>query len=213
MKYSGNLLSFHLPLSGIFGTPHFLPAHEPFAGGVKEGSNTYFLALDGVKSFHLQQQWQLAAQISHHACSRLRCQTELPKHLMACQNHLQMLMQHSSPRKWRWYMSQDRISKFVPLASPMCFRCCRVWDTLLHIWWSCPKATRFWTLVYNMIRSVLNPTLARNPYEVLLHNPNLTLPTAQRWGMCSWQLSKQWSKPGDNRFSIFSRSSKGLGLG
>lgn len=137
-----------------------------------------------------------------------------PKHLE--QNlslYLQVFPQHLGPKKAykvlsRWYMTLNTFPKFVPAASPKCFQGCREPDALFHIWWSCPKAIRFWMRVYTLIRSVLKVSLACNPLEALLHKPNLTSSAAQRKLVAFVFPAVQLTLPRDNGFSTLLRFSK-----
>lgn len=71
----------------------------------------------------------------------------------------------------RWYMTQGRISTFNPDSSPQCFWGCADRSTLLHIWWTFPVASRFWSKIYDLLCSILHITLTKNPWATLVHKP------------------------------------------
>uniref|UniRef100_A0A803JA29 Reverse transcriptase domain-containing protein n=1 Tax=Xenopus tropicalis TaxID=8364 RepID=A0A803JA29_XENTR len=72
---------------------------------------------------------------------------------------------------FRWYLTPKKLAHIYPNTNENCFRGCCTPGTMGHIWWTCPKAIRYWIRVYNMIFAVLNVNVQKNPYEALLGAP------------------------------------------
>lgn len=62
-----------------------------------------------------------------------------------------------------YYGSSTMVVKMHPQVSSYCFRCCGHTRTMFHIWWQCPKVTRFWIRVFNWTWSVTRIHVSRAP--------------------------------------------------
>lgn len=47
----------------------------------------------------------------------------------------------------RWYLTPSQLHTIFPNTPEHCWRCQRATGTMLHIFWTCPKLTGFWTAV------------------------------------------------------------------
>uniref|UniRef100_A0A803JBX6 Reverse transcriptase zinc-binding domain-containing protein n=1 Tax=Xenopus tropicalis TaxID=8364 RepID=A0A803JBX6_XENTR len=75
----------------------------------------------------------------------------------------------------RWYMVPSRLHKINPQISKDCFRRCGHTGSMFHIWWDCPNVQRYWSRIYNIIYSVTQINLRKDPQNALLNGkiPNL----------------------------------------
>lgn len=48
----------------------------------------------------------------------------------------------------RWYLTPHLLHKYYPATNYLCWRCQGDKRMLLHIFWSCPQLTHFWTNIY-----------------------------------------------------------------
>lgn len=60
-----------------------------------------------------------------------------------------------------WYMVPTGVAKMCPQAST-CFRYCSQLGTMFQIWWHCPKLTKFWIRLFNLMQSVTAVNTTRN---------------------------------------------------
>lgn len=80
----------------------------------------------------------------------------------------------------RWYLTPYHISKFVPGASPECWRKCENKGTLLHVLWSCPRIKRYWTLVFQTIEQITGFKATYCPGMALLSLEIVLIPAPLR---------------------------------
>lgn len=69
----------------------------------------------------------------------------------------------------RWYRTPTLLHKISPTISEECWRCQRDKGTLLHIFWSCPKLSRFWKVVHETIQLFTDRIIPKDPALFLLH--------------------------------------------
>lgn len=70
----------------------------------------------------------------------------------------------------RWYRTPSILHKLFPSSSPTCWRCLSGTGSILHIFWSCPILTPFWTSVHKIIKQVTSLDLEFTPAQFLLHH-------------------------------------------
>lgn len=68
----------------------------------------------------------------------------------------------------RWYLTPYRISKFIPGASPECWRKCGGTGSLLHVLWSCPRIQRFWMITFQLVEQITGIKVDFSPGMALL---------------------------------------------
>lgn len=69
----------------------------------------------------------------------------------------------------RWYRTPVQLHKIFPTTSEVCWRCQKDKGTLLHIFWSCPKLSRFWRVIHETIQLFTDKTITKDPAFFLLH--------------------------------------------
>lgn len=72
-----------------------------------------------------------------------------------------------------WYRTPTFLHKFTPTTPETCWRCLKEWDTLLHIWWSCPRILTFWKEVHCITSHVTSYYLELLPAQFFLHHSPL----------------------------------------
>lgn len=55
------------------------------------------------------------------------------------------------------------VGKMHPQATPDCFQSCGQVGTIYHMKWQCPKATKFWIRIFNLIWSIMGVIIPRSP--------------------------------------------------
>lgn len=74
-----------------------------------------------------------------------------------------------------WYTTPEKIHKWFPHSSDMCWRCNKDKGTLLHIWWQCEQIVPFWNKVVEFIYKITETKLTLDTACCLLHISNFTL--------------------------------------
>lgn len=69
----------------------------------------------------------------------------------------------------RWYRTPAQLHKIFPTTSEVCWRCQRDKGTLLHIFWSCPKLSRFWKVIHETVQLFTDRTIKKDTAFFLLH--------------------------------------------
>lgn len=77
-------------------------------------------------------------------------------------------------------MVPTRIAKRNMQASSHCFQKCGQVGSMIHIWWLCPKVTRFWIRAFNLIRSVTGPNISRKPESALFEKLDDDIPKMKK---------------------------------
>lgn len=54
-------------------------------------------------------------------------------------------------------------------ASPLCFRGCKLEDTMFHIWWTCPHIRSYWNKVFHTLSKIIALTISPDPTIALLN--------------------------------------------
>lgn len=68
----------------------------------------------------------------------------------------------------RWYLTPVRISHMSPASSRLCWRQCGQVGSLLHMWWSCPVISTFWSSVADLVTELTNFNLSLSPELAIL---------------------------------------------
>ena len=74
-----------------------------------------------------------------------------------------------------WYNTPDRLHKWDPQRSQICWRCQRDKGTLFHIWWSCPMIAIYWGKVKGTIKQITETKLVLDVACCLLHLSSFSL--------------------------------------
>lgn len=69
----------------------------------------------------------------------------------------------------RWYLTPHALHTRYPEASKICWRCQKNRGTILHVFWSCPKLTFFWTKIRETIQKFTEYNIPNDPAFFLLH--------------------------------------------
>lgn len=69
----------------------------------------------------------------------------------------------------RWYLTPQALHTYQPNTSALCWRCQGDRGTLLHIFWSCPKLSHFWSTVRATIQKFTDYNIPDDPAFFLLH--------------------------------------------
>lgn len=72
-----------------------------------------------------------------------------------------------------WYRNPIQLHKFLLL--PLCWRYGSAAESLLQLWWSCPKVQTFWREIHETITKIT--TLDFTPAQYLLHHSFLSKST------------------------------------
>lgn len=67
-----------------------------------------------------------------------------------------------------WYLTSKRLAHMSSTSSPMCWRQCGQVGSLLHMWWSCPGISPFWSVVSTLITDILGLPLTLSPELAIL---------------------------------------------
>lgn len=73
----------------------------------------------------------------------------------------------------RWYYTPYLLHQYYPDTTDICWRCLGDRGTLLHIFWSCPKLTNFWTTVREVSQKFTEYKIPGDPAFFLLHVSNI----------------------------------------
>lgn len=76
-----------------------------------------------------------------------------------------------------WYMTPDVLHAIFPNSSDRCWRCQGARGTFLHIYWSCPLLTPYWSTVQQLLARLLDTQVQASPKFFLLGLSPLKLPT------------------------------------
>lgn len=83
---------------------------------------------------------------------------------------------------YRAHLTNAKLAKNFPKRSDACHRCKQSPANHLHMFWSCPRLTDFWSDVFDTLNNALNIDLDPNPLTVLFgisSRPNLTVSVCQ----------------------------------
>lgn len=73
----------------------------------------------------------------------------------------------------RWYRTSDRIHKYQPGVSPLCWRCNEAHGSLLYIWWCCPLIQPFGKEVHRLTIQITIYSPDFTPVQYLLHHTSI----------------------------------------
>uniref|UniRef100_A0A8C5LSK8 Reverse transcriptase domain-containing protein n=1 Tax=Leptobrachium leishanense TaxID=445787 RepID=A0A8C5LSK8_9ANUR len=68
---------------------------------------------------------------------------------------------------YRWYLTPDKIKRFAPQHSDLCWRCSLETGSMSHIWWYCPRIAPLWRDISSLATEILGTQILHSP-EVLL---------------------------------------------
>lgn len=69
----------------------------------------------------------------------------------------------------RWYLVPTVLHKMFPASDPLCWRCCKEYDNMIHVWWFCSMLKQFWIEVHAEITLITDIFLPFTPECLLLH--------------------------------------------
>lgn len=69
---------------------------------------------------------------------------------------------------YRWHMTPKKLAKIYKNASNVCWKCRNQEGSLYHMWWACPKAKEFWTLIHRNMQKILKIKIVKRPELFLL---------------------------------------------
>uniref|UniRef100_A0A8C5QK57 Reverse transcriptase domain-containing protein n=1 Tax=Leptobrachium leishanense TaxID=445787 RepID=A0A8C5QK57_9ANUR len=69
----------------------------------------------------------------------------------------------------RWYLTPVRLHRMFPQTSSQCWRCLTATGTYLHLWWSCPALTAYWTAILAHITDITGFTSGDSYNLILFH--------------------------------------------
>lgn len=72
----------------------------------------------------------------------------------------------------RWYITPEKIKKYQPGESNLCWRGCGIKGTVFHIWWECPKICEYWLNVRQLVMEITGISLTENPWDCIFHKMN-----------------------------------------
>lgn len=75
----------------------------------------------------------------------------------------------------RWYLTPSRLHSMFTESSKYCWRCQREVGTILHVFWSCPHSTNFWTAVRSISQKFTEFQIPNGPAFFLLHVSSIPL--------------------------------------
>lgn len=98
--------------------------------------------------FHSRWELKLAITFSNAVWSE--ASTSSSK-LSRCVNHTELMR----TIHLRWYLTMVRLAHMSSTSSHSCWRQCRQVGTLLHMWWSCPLHSIYWSEVTDLIMDTI----------------------------------------------------------
>lgn len=75
----------------------------------------------------------------------------------------------------RWYLTPSRLHMMFTDSSDQCWRCQREVGTMLHMFWSCPRLTNFWSAVRSISQKFTDFQIPNDPAFFLLHVSSIPL--------------------------------------
>lgn len=79
----------------------------------------------------------------------------------------------------RTYYTNHRLSKFYPNVADSCNRCNQSPADLIHMFWSCPKLTDFWSKIFDTLQIAYHFVADPHPLSALFGIPNNNILTAE----------------------------------
>lgn len=80
----------------------------------------------------------------------------------------------------RWYLTPSQLHIIFPDTSKYCWRCHQEEGTLLHMFWSCPMLTTFWTAVRAISQKFTDFQIPNDPAFFLLHISSIPIKTYKK---------------------------------
>lgn len=68
----------------------------------------------------------------------------------------------------RWYQTPDKILRYSPQLSNKCWRNCGLKGGILHILWTSPILSSYWTAVFTIISDITHQQVPLNPALAIL---------------------------------------------
>lgn len=70
-----------------------------------------------------------------------------------------------------WYKTPERLHKYNPTTSNMCWRCNKAVDSHFHFFWECPLVTQFWAQIQKVLEKLMGVSIPLNPMHYILGLP------------------------------------------
>lgn len=100
-----------------------------------------------------------------------------------------------------WYVTPDKLSKFLPEKSGECWRGYKNIGTMAHIWWECPIIKAYWKKIILLIKEITNKTIQEDPWTCLFHRTEESIKQYQTsivpilLDAAKSQIPKKWLEP------------------
>lgn len=85
----------------------------------------------------------------------------------------------------QWYRTPEILQKRFPNTLSECWRCQREQETLLHVFWSCPRVEKFWKEVREIIQKFSEVEILKDPALFLLHLSEIPRKTYRNSILCN----------------------------